>query len=137
MANALYPLAKQEMLKGTVDLSGTNVKVALVNVTGSGTLYTYSAAHQFLSDINGASIIATSGNLASKTFVNGLFDADDITFSTVTGTVCEALIIYIDTGTGSTSKLIAYLDTSITGMPVTPGGGDILVVWDAAGIFQL
>ena len=134
MANVIYPLAKQEMLKGNVDLSGTNVKAVLVD----GADYTYSAAHQFLSSVNGGSaVVATSGNFASKTFVNGLFDADDITFSAVTGDQSEILIIYIDTGVSGTSKLIAYLDTGITGIPVTPGGGDILVVWDAAGIFQL
>jgi hypothetical protein len=134
MANALYPLAKQEMLKGNVDLSGSTVKAVLVD----GADYTYSAAHQFLSSVNGGTaVVATSGAFASKTFVNGLFDAADITFTAVTGDVSEIIIIYIDTGVSGTSKLIAYLDTGITGIPVTPGGGDILVVWDAAGIFQL
>ena len=51
MANHIYPLAKKQMLLGGIDLSSVNVKALLVNVSGAGTLYTYSAAHEFLSDI--------------------------------------------------------------------------------------
>ena len=32
-------------------------------------------------------------------------------------------------GTESTSNLIAYMDTGMTGLPVTPNGGDITVQW--------
>jgi hypothetical protein len=137
MANALYPLWKQELIKATANtpLTGT-IKVVLVD-TG---VYTYSALHQYYSSVTGVptSIAAAPATLASKTYVNGVFDAGDITFTAVTlGTNCEALIIYCDTGVAATSPLIAYLDTGITGMPVTPNGGDINVVWSASGIFAL
>jgi hypothetical protein len=33
--------------------------------------------------------------------------------------------------------LVAYLDTGVTGLPVTPNGGDITISWHASGIFQL
>lgn len=134
MANAVYPIYDQEVIQGTANTSlGGDVKVILVDLAD----YTYNAAHDFLADIAGAAIVATSGNLASKTFTNGLFDAADITFSAVTGDPCEALIIYIDTGSAATSRLVAYFDTSITGMPVTPNGGDISVTWSVSGIFSL
>jgi hypothetical protein len=133
MANAIYPKAKQEMMKGLVDMSGGTVKALLIDTADEA----YNAADQFLSDVTGAGIVATSGAFTSKTFTTGTFDADDITFTGVSGDQSEALIIYIDTGVAGTSKLIAFLDTGFTGMPVTPGGGDILVVWDAAGIFTL
>ena len=47
-------------------------------------------------------------------------------------------MIYRDTGTEATSPLIAYIDTA-TGLPITPNGGDIIVVWDdgANKIFRL
>lgn len=38
-------------------------------------------------------------------------------------------MIYADTGTESTSPLIAFIDTA-TGLPITPNGGDIIVTWD-------
>ena len=37
----------------------------------------------------------------------------------------------------ATSPLVAYIDTGVTGLPVTPNGGDIAVAWNASGIFAL
>ena len=56
-------------------------------------------------------------------------DAADITFTSVSGPSIEAIILFADTGTESTSPLIAYIDTA-TGLPITPNGGDIIVTWD-------
>ena len=135
MANALYPLYKQRALGAGLDLSSLDVKVVLVDAAD----YTYSAAHEFLSDVPAGARVATSANLGSKTLTNGVFDAADITFTGVSGDQSEALVIYQDTGAAGTSRLIAYLDTGYTGLPVTPGGGDILIVWDngANKIFAL
>lgn len=133
MANALYPKYKQLLLGAGLNLTSLDVKAILVD----GSDYSYSAAHDFLDDVPGGAIVATSGNFANKTVALGVFDADDITFSSVSGDQSEILIIYRDSGSPATSELIAYLDTGITGIPVTPGGGDILVVWDAAGVFTL
>lgn len=134
MANALYPLWKQEVIKGTANTSLTGtLKVALVD-TGT---YTYSAAHQFYSSVTG--VAGTPVALTTKTYVNGVLDADNSTFTAVSnGSVtCEALVFYVDTGVSGTSPLVAYMDTGITNMPVTPNGGDISVTWNGSGIFAL
>lgn len=131
MANAIYPLAKQEMLKGNLNMSSGTVKVALVD-TGT---YTYSASHQYLSSLTG--IVGTPQTLGSKTFTAGLFDAADVTVPAVTGATAEALVIYIDTGTAGTSQLIAYIDSGVTNLPFQPNGGDCILAWSASGIFQL
>jgi hypothetical protein len=133
MANAIYPKFKEQALQAGVNLSSGDIKAVLVDLAD----YTYSAAHEFLSDVALAGRVATSPNLASKTFTNGLFDAADVSFTAVTGDQSEALILYIDTGTAGTSRLIAFFDTGVTGLPVTPNGGDINVTWNASGIFQL
>ena len=59
-------------------------------------------------------------------------------FTSVTGASIEAIVLYKDTGTDSTSPLIAFIDTA-TGLPITPNGGDIIVTWDngANKIFKL
>jgi hypothetical protein len=134
MANALYPLWKQQLLQFTANnnLSAGTVKVALID-TGT---YTYSAAHQFWTSASAASI-GTPQTIGSKTFTNGTFDGADVTFTAVTGNSVEALIIWIDTGTAGTSPLVAYIDTSVTGLPVTPNGGDITITWSGSGIFSL
>jgi hypothetical protein len=138
MANAVYPKYKEALLKDTAgfDLSsaGVDVRVLLVDLAD----YTYSAAHDMLDDVPSGARVAASTALASKTVSTaGVFDAADKTFTAVTGDQSEALIIYQHTGTESTSQLIAFLDTGITGIPVTPNGGDIAITWNASGIFAL
>jgi hypothetical protein len=134
MANALYPLWKQQLFSFAANnnMSTGNVTVALID-TGT---YTYSAAHQFWSSASG-SAVGTPQVIGSKTFTNGVFDGADVTFTAVTGNSAEALIIYIDTGTAGTSPLVAFIDTGVTGLPVTPNGGNIAVTWNATGIFAL
>jgi hypothetical protein len=138
MANALYPLWKQELLKGTtntdLDQTGTNgVYCALVD-TGT---YTYSASHQYYSSLSG--IGGTPMEITTATQVTGVFDGDNITFTAVAGTVSyEALVLYRkNAGANTTWALIAYIDTGVTGLPVTSNGGDITVTWNASGIFAL
>lgn len=134
MANALYPLWKEQLLQFTANnnLSAGTVKVALID-TGT---YTYSAAHQFYSSATAAAV-GTPQTIGSKTFTNGVFDGADVTFTSVTGNSVEALIIYVDTGVAGTSPLVAYIDTSVTGLPVTPNGGNIAITFNASGIFAL
>lgn len=134
MASVVYPKGLEGFLDGSIDWDTDNVRAILVD-TGS---YTYSAAHDFLDDMPGGARIAVSGNLASKTVTNGVADAADVTFTAVSGASVEAIVIYKHTGTDSTSRLIAYIDSG-TGLPVTPNGGDITVAWDngANKIFAL
>jgi len=133
MANAIYPAYKQALLDASSnsDLNDGTVKVALVDTD----TYTYSASHDFLDDLSG--VVGTAQTIANTTVTAGLFDGDNVTFTAVSGATVEALVIYIDTGTPGTSRLVAYLDTGQTGLPVTPNGGDIAITWNASGIFQL
>lgn len=132
MASALYPSFKELLLGGDIDLVTDNIKVALIDTNDVA----FSSAHDFLNDV-AAAVVATSGNLASKTITAGVFDAADITFTGVTGDQSEALIVYKDTGSAATSPLICFIDTASAGLPVTPNSGDINVVWHATGIFAL
>lgn len=128
MANQLYPKGKERILghaTETIDLLADNIKCVLVDTA----TYTFNVAHDYLDDIPVGERVATSTNLTGKSTTDGVFDADDVTFTSVTGDPSEALVIYKDTGAAATSPLIAYIDTA-TGLPITPGGGDIQVVWD-------
>lgn len=142
MANAIYPEYKQAVLGGSSgdldggvhDLIASTVKCILWDQDDGA----YNGAHTFVSDLTGTGIVARSAAFTSKTAANGTFDADNISFTSVSGDQCEALIIYIEDAAGDTeSRLVCYLDNGITGMPVTPNGGDINVTWDAAGIFTI
>lgn len=136
MANAIYPKYKEALLTAAsnVDIENGDVRVILIDSAD----YTYSSAHDFLDDVPGAARVAVSSSLTGNTVTNGLFDANDITWSAVTGDVSEAIIIYIhDGGADSARRLVCFIDTGVTGLPVTPNGGDIQVQWNASGIFQL
>lgn len=126
MANALYAKGRQGFLEGLIDWDTDNIKAVLVD-TGAYTVDL--ATHDNLDDIAAGARIATSGNLASKTVTDGVADAADVVFTAVSGASVEAIAIYKDTGTPSTSRLIAWIDTA-TGLPITPNGSDITITWD-------
>lgn len=132
MTNAVYPKYKEALTQGTSGSSLTGTLKAVLIDTAD---YTYSAAHEFYSSAS-AGAVGTPGTIGSKTYTNGLLDGADVTFAAVTGDPCEALILFLDTGTPSTSRLVAYFDTGVTNLPVTPNGSDVTITWDAAGIIQ-
>lgn len=126
MANGLYDKGRSKFLDGTISWSSDNIKIVLVDAAD----YTVSlSTHEFLSDIPSGARVATSDNLTTKTSTSGIADADNVTFTAVTGDPSEAIVIYKDTTNAATSPLIAYIDTA-TGLPVTPNGGDITITWD-------
>jgi hypothetical protein len=95
-------------------------------------------AHDNLDDIPSGARVSVSGNLSGKVFGNDAsFDSDDVVFAGVTGDQLEAIVLYLHTGTESTSKLIAFFDTGITGMPLTPDGNNVQVTVPAGGWFTL
>lgn len=125
MANHVYPTARDKFAEAQINWLADTVVCVLVNTAR----YTYSDAHASLADLPSSARIATSGTLTSRTTTLGVFDADDVTFTAVSGTVVGAVILYKATGTALTSPLISYYDQAI-GLPVNPAGGNITVVWD-------
>lgn len=114
----------------------------LTNVAGTGAYTSGGIAVNmtgldFLNDVSSA-IVGTAQTIGSKSVTNGVADGGNVTFTAVTGDQCEALLIYKDTGTPSTSVLIALMAEG-TGLPVTPSGGDITVSFSdgANKIFRL
>jgi hypothetical protein len=137
MANALYVAFRNGVLGShatRVDLDADTIKAALID---HGTDTPNVTTDDFYNDISAGLVGALSSAFTNKTIgtvAAGVFDADNITFTAVSGNSVESVNIIKDTGTGSSSDLIAYFDTG-TGLPVTPNGGDITVTWNASGIF--
>lgn len=138
MANAIYPKWKEALLQNSADsdLDGTGATGVFCALVDTGT-YTYSAAHEFYSSLSG--IVGTDQEIgATKTYTNGTFDGADIVHSSVTGNSVEALVLYRkNAGANTTWRLVAYIDTGVTGLPVTPNGGNINTTWNASGIFTI
>lgn len=137
MANALYVAYRNGVLGSHatyVDLDADTIKAVLID---HGTDTPVVATDDFYNDISAGIVGSLSSALASKTIgtvAAGVFDAADVTFAAVSGSSVESVNLLKDTGSTSTSNLIAYFDTG-TGLPVTPNGGDITVTWNASGIF--
>lgn len=135
MANQLYDAGREGFLIAQIDWSTQTIRAVLIDTTK----YTVSiAGHAWLSDISADARVATSAPFSAKTTTAGVANAAAATFSSVSGPTCNALVIYRDTGTASTSRLIAYI-TSAVGLPVTPNGGNITINWDTGAnkIFKL
>lgn len=74
--------------------------------------------------------VAASGGL-------GVLDATDLTFTALSGgTSVESVDLFKDTGTDTTSVLIANFD-DYTGLPLTPSGSDVIIVFHANGILRI
>jgi hypothetical protein len=131
LANRLYPLARQSFAEAEIDWTSNDIKVAAVT---SG--YTYSAAHQFVSDL-GANIVARSANIGGKTDASGVLKGDAALFALLTGSTVAYLVIFQDTGVDATSRLLYYIDTA-TNLPTIPNGIDVTIQPDpTTGYFQV
>lgn len=143
MPNFVYNKAKESFLGGTntVDLLGASIGVALVS---SGYTANSSSTAAVLNDVVastsvGTVIVKTAYlSTSDRSITNGVFDAADITVSSVPGTTPIDKIIIFQAATSNqtdtsvlqtASRLIAYLDQA-GGLPVTPGGANITVSWD-------
>lgn len=137
MANVMYNEGKLALLAGAS--SGINFATDTIKAMAVGSGYSPNADDVFI-DAGGASdpvdartAGTTDQTLASKVLgkdTTGDFaylDANDVVFSAVpAGPAIEGVVIYKDTGTPTTSKMICYLDIS-----VTPNGGDITIQFAA------
>lgn len=121
-----------------VDFDTDTIKVALVSSSYTPNQDT----HDYWDDVStyevsGTGYTAGGATLASKavTYDSGTnvtkFDAADVSWTSSTITARYA-VIYLSTGTASTSPLIAYVDF---GSDQSSSSGTFQIVWDSAGIF--
>lgn len=136
MTAALYDHGRNEFLLGNLDWVNDDIRVALID---TGTYTVDLANHQDMADVSGI-VAQSAASLANKSASAGIADADDHVIASVTGVTVEALILYLHTGTPANDTLIAYIDdASVTGLPLTPNGGDVTIAFDSGAnkIFKL
>lgn len=134
MANVFYDNAKKNLWNGTINLATSPINVALVT-----SAYTPAqATDQYWSTVqpNEASGTgytaggqALTGQTVSADTVNhrGKFTANNVTWSNATVTAVGA-VLYVNTGTASTSPLIGYIDF---GGSKSSSAGNFTIQWDA------
>ena len=135
MANRFYDKGLNKIASGAIDLDTDTIKAVGVD---SADYTPNTTTHEWLSDIpsGGRVVTVTLPNKTVGVAGVGTLDADNVTATAVTGDQFEYLIYYKDTGTATTSALIAIVDTA-TDLPMTPNGGDIAFNWNASGILQI
>ena len=137
MANGLFASYRTLVLGAGLNTSSLTINAIFIDATDDIPVL---ATDDFFDDLAGTPVPveASAPALGTKTIGNppaaGVFDAADTVFTSLSGDQVEYLVIYEDSGTTSTSDLIAMWDTA-TGIPLTPNGGNVTVVWSASGIY--
>ena len=134
MANTIYNKFYQGLGDGEFDFGVDTIKIALV--TSAYTPDFTDTGDEFESDL-GAAVLDEMA-LTGLAWVDRILDATDITitFPDNNGGIGIALVLYKDTGTPSTSRLIAYFNT-LTGLPYTQDGNDDSITFNVNGILKL
>ena len=122
-----------------IDLAADTIKVALVTSDYSPNQDSHDNFDDVTNEVTGTGYTAGGAALANKAITQdntddeGVFDADDVTWSSSTITARGA-VIYKDTGTASTSKLICYIDFTENKVSTN---GNFTIQWAAEGIVNL
>jgi hypothetical protein len=136
VSGKFFGLATTSMLNGQINYPTASVKAMLVT-----SAYTPNQdTHRWKSDVTGEAVGTgyTAGGLAltSKTIAytagtnTTAIDCADPSWATATVTA-RYLVVYVDTGTSTTSPLICYVDF---GADVTATGGTFTYTVPAAGL---
>lgn len=139
MADVIYNSFKQKIMDGSIDLDTDTIKVALVTSSYTPNQDTHEDFADVTNEVSGTGYTAGGAALASKAVTKdttddeGVFDADDVTWSSSTITA-RAAIVYKDTGTPATSWLICYIDFT---SDKSSSNGDFTIQWNAEGILNL
>lgn len=126
MANSLYESGRAGFLTGSVDWDTNTFALYLID---HGTDTPNVSTDDNVDDLLVGARIGGKGTMTTSTPGAGVADATDVTLTAVSGASAESINIFKDTGVESTSTLVVYIDTA-TGLPVTPNGGNINIVWD-------
>jgi hypothetical protein len=138
MANFLYTQFKKALMNKEHDLDTDTIMATLVDAADYAVNSTTDASYTVNSFTAAAKVAVTSLTGCTIGSPAGTFDSANFTWSAVTGDVCEEIVLWNDTPTTPTADpLIAFYDASVTGLPVTPNGGDINVTVNASGWFSL
>ncbi|NCN39987.1 hypothetical protein GW916_01930 [bacterium] len=140
MADVIYNAFKKYIMNGSIDLDTDTINVMLVTST-----YTPDQdLHEYRDDVTnevtgtgysaGGSALATKTVTADNTDNEGVFDADDVAWTTSTITARGAVLYKARGGASSADELICYIDF---GSDKISTAGTFTIAWNAEGIVNL
>lgn len=146
--STLYDIGRRSFLTsvtvggftGQTDWEADDFKVVLLDLTN----YTLDAvAHTNLVDVPALARVAEVNLSTPVALSDGTASADNTVFPAVTGAEVGAVLIYRENNIAvpveADNLLVAYIDSAVSGLPVTPNGGDITILWNGGDgrIFRL
>lgn len=137
----LYNSGLGAISDGTIAWATSTIKALIVNSS-----HTFDDNDLFVSDVVADEVTnATGTGYARKTLTGKtvtvvqandrvVFDASDVIYTAVeTNETWDAVILYLDSGSDATSKLIACIEIDA----LETNGSDASIVWASTGIFRL
>lgn len=126
MANEVYPKAKAAALSGAVNVLSSTVRIQMFDDDVE-----YDATDEFLDDVVGTAL-GSAIEITGKDVTSGQFTGSIGAFTPPNGGTVIALIVFVDTGVASTSRLLAWLDTKDDTTPISipTTGGSMLLHWN-------
>jgi hypothetical protein len=139
MANIIYNSAKAKLMDGSIDLDTDTIRVALVTSDYTPSQDDHEDYADITNEVVGTGYTAEGAALANKAVTTddtdneGVFDADDVTWTSSTITARGA-IVYKDSGTAATSWFLCYYDF---GSDQSSSSGDFTIAWNSEGILNI
>lgn len=136
VTNKWYGNAFKAAFNKEVDFNSDTVKAALVTSSYAFDQDVHDYFNDITNEVTGTGYTAGGATVGSCTVAydgasNTLtLDATDVSWASSTITA-RGLVLYVSTGTGSTSPLLCFVDF---GADVSTTAGTFLVQWNASGI---
>lgn len=127
-------------MNGSIDLDTDDIKVMLVTSAYVPNIDTNTKRSDVTNEVTGTGYTAGGQSLAGKTVTQdntddeGVFDANDVTWSASTITARGAVLYKSRGGAASADELVCYFDF-VTDFSST--AGNFTITWNAEGILDL
>lgn len=127
MATFCYDAMRERWATTGQNLLTSTIKAMLVSAA-----YSAAPAHVFVSQVNSGAILARSGTVTNKSAAKGIFACEIPELEALlSGSNAVGLILYVDTGSDATSRLIYYSSDGV-GFPFQPQGINYFIGYDQA-----
>lgn len=140
MADVIYNSFKRDIMNGSIDLDTDTINVMLVTSTYTPDQDAHTKRSDVTNEVSGTGYSAGGAALAGKAVTvdntdnEGVFDANDLTWSTSTITARGAVLYKARGGASSADELICYIDF---GSDKSSTAGNFTLQWAAEGILNL
>lgn len=140
MADVIYNAFKKYIMNGSIDLDTDTINVMLVTSSYTPDQDLHEYRDDVTNEVSGTGYTAGGSALAGKAVTadntdnEGVFDANDVSWSTSTITARGAVLYKARGGASSADELICYIDF---GSDKISTAGTFTIAWNAEGIVNL